>query len=59
MTLHEILDRLLPCKHKWQVKDILSVYSVNEFGKRIGTLPKANDYILQCEVCGEVKKRRV
>lgn len=59
MTLHEILDRLLPCKHKWKVKDILTCYTIDDLGKQIGKLPSNHLYILECEICGNIKKRRI
>ena len=59
MTLHEILDRLLPCKHKWKVIDKNDVYPVNHLGKQLGTLPIHNSYILECTICGDVTNRKV
>lgn len=59
MTLNEILNRLLPCRHKWEEVDKVKVYSVTENGHQIGHLPKRYDYILKCKICGDVTKRRV
>ena len=59
MTLHEILDRLLPCKHKWKTIEIIKIYTINDFGEQIGDLPTSHLYILECEICGSVKKLKV
>jgi hypothetical protein len=59
MTLHEILDRLLPCKHKWKTIEITKVYPIDILGNQIGKLPEHSIYTLECKVCGNITKRRI
>lgn len=42
------------CEHKWILEDEISVYDKLPIG-----LPYATKYILQCEKCGNLKKKVV
>ena len=43
------------CKHKWEVKDTISIYADGDHYK----LPIARKYIMQCTHCGKIKSVRV
>ena len=46
------------CDHKWAVIERAPVYLVDESGKNIGEKPFATDFVLQCEKCGNIKRKR-
>lgn len=45
------------CRHKWKHVETLNVYNYN-YGIR-DELPTFKEYVLQCERCGDVMKRKV
>ncbi len=46
------------CEHVWKIKNEIDVYAYGESNPQTD-MPIATKYILQCEKCGDIKKKRV
>ena len=46
------------CIHKWKKIDTIDVYNVN-YPKHENYSPTHYEYIMQCEHCGWIKKKRI
>jgi hypothetical protein len=45
-------------KHKWKGIERQNIYSVDCDGER-SKMPIGIKYVLQCEICGDIKKRKI
>lgn len=54
----EILRKLTPCNHEWELVRMDYVYAFGESPER-GNLPRKHQYTFICKKCAEIKKRTV
>lgn len=52
MNLKQLLGL---CEHNWEITARTPVYEVNEWGEKIGNMPKRYEHVLTCKKCGILK----
>lgn len=44
------------CDHKWENIQIITIFLIDDYGRRISQNPHHLQYIQQCQKCGKMRK---